>query len=207
MSVDLNDYQQNFLFAISPPGQAIQGGTGIFANISATEIVGRLGDAFWTMRIQGMDFLGAWNCSDDGLITPRTGSIGNTLQYLPSEWIVDGTIDAATGLPDLGRQIVQGIILFAAYKCVQMQLINLKTSTAYKAGPVSAEVSQSATVLQTTLRILTAEIDIMLSRLSDLGMTTVECFDAVMNVTRNEGLGDAWWVRGDSYTTGGRSRV
>lgn len=211
--IDLSEYQQNYLFAISPPGQAMlasttAGSTGPFVNMSETEIVGRLSDAFWMMRLVGMDFLACWNCSDDGIITPRTsGNIGNTQQRLPPSWYLDGSIDSSTGLPDLGRQIVQAIILYAAYKSVQTQLINIKTMVSYKAGPVSYEVQQSANVLQNLLKILTAEIDITITRLSDLGSTTVQVFDAVMEVTRNQELGSATWVRGGGTSNGGRDYV
>ena len=196
MSVDLSDFQQSYLNAISPPGQALQGTSGPFVNMTETEIVGRLVDAFWSWRLNGMDFLAAWNCSTDGIISPNPNGPANTMQYLPNAWYLDGTKDASTGLPNLGRQIVQAIILYAAYKSVQTQLINLKTVASYQAGPVKYETQQSATVLQALLKVLTAEIDIALTRLSDLGSTTVQVFDAVMEVSRNQGLGDASWVRG-----------
>lgn len=210
MSVDLSQFTQNYLYAISPPGQALQGTSGPYVNMTETEIVGRLVDAFWSWRMAGMDFLAGYSCTSDGIISPRTDYAGNgsyTGQYLPEAWWTDGSTDLLTGLPDLGRQIVQAIIIWAAYKSVQTQLLNLKTATRYSVSGVSAETQQAATVLQGILKTLTAEIDIVLSRLSDVGMTTVTVFDAVMNVTRNEGLGDSWWVRGGGYDFGGRDRV
>ena len=181
MSVDLSNYLPSFQYQINPPGQTL-------ITLTDDEAIQRLVDGFWSLRLAGVDFLSAYTCTDDGIITPQSANVATT--YLPTAWYTDD------GSTDLGREVVQAIILFAGLRCVQTQYMNLKTMVRSQAGNVSFETQQSATVLLAVLKSIIAEVDIVLTRFSDLGSTTVTVLDSVINNTINVMDGDTWWIRG-----------
>jgi hypothetical protein len=191
--IDLSESIPSFLNYVNPLGQTL-------FTPSDAEVVQRLTDAFWTMRLFGADWLANWTCSD-GIITPQTSppNSGYVTGYIPVGWYTD-TANAT----DVSQAIVQGICLFAALQAVNAQLLNLKTSLSVKAGPVSFESAQSTTVLTVVQKSLTAQVDIVMTRLTDLGFTDVGVFDAVMENTRAIENDMTWFVRG-SYAGGGMS--
>lgn len=187
--VALSDYTQSFQYEINPPGE------NLYPNMNQTEMVGRLIDAFWEMRMTGFDFLANWTCDQSGNISPQTNapsaSLTGVTQYIPVGWYTDDNSGA------IGREIVQAIILFAGYRvCLTaMMAAGGSTSVTARAGSVESSVTKSPQVYQAVLKALTAKIDLVLTRLSDLGSTNVEVLDAVIDNTTNMGMGEAWWVR------------
>jgi hypothetical protein len=152
--IDLSDYTASLAYEISPPGQ------NLYPNMSTTEAVGRMVDAFWEMRLYGLDFLSAWTCSADGLITPQTN--------VPMS------------------QYGGGIALTSAQ--------NLNSMVRSQAGSVSYETQKSSQLVQSVLKALTSKIDIVLTRLSDLGSTAVAVLDSVVQREYSEVQGYSWWV-------------
>ena len=185
MAVDLGDFLLSFQYEINPPGQ------NLYPSMTEDESLQRLIDAFWSLRLSGLDFLASFTCDDNGLISPQT--TGNTppgLQnYIPVAWFEDGTSG------DIGREIVQAILLFAHLKVLVTVMENANTSTTYRAGSVESSVSKSSSIYQAALKTVMSQIDIVLTRLSDLGSTNVMVLDAVIDNTVALCYGDTWWVR------------
>lgn len=185
MAVSLGDFLLSFQYEINPPGQ------NIYPNMSDDESLQRLIDAFWSLRLSGLDFLAGFTCDNNGNILPQAS--GNTppgiVNYIPVGWFEDGTSG------DIGREIVQAILLFAHLKVLIAVMENANTSTTYRAGPVESSVSKSSSVYQAALRALMSQIDIVLTRLSDLGSTNVMVLDAVIDSTCNLATGTQWWIR------------
>jgi hypothetical protein len=182
--IDLSDYTASLAYEISPPGQ------NLYPNMSTTEAVGRMVDAFWEMRLYGLDFLSAWTCSADGLITPQTNvpmsQYGGGI-VLPGWYEDDGS-------GDLGREIIQAIVLFAGYRIALTSAQNLNSMVRSQAGSVSYETQKSSQLVQSVLKALTSKIDIVLTRLSDLGSTAVAVLDSVVQREYSEVQGYSWWV-------------
>jgi hypothetical protein len=183
MAVNLGDRITDLLQELNPPGQTL-------VTMTDDEALSRLVYAFWDMRLAGVDFLANYTCSDGGIITPTGGaSPGTSGTYIPGYWYTDSS-------GDLGREVQAAIVLFAGWRALLTQYQNLKTMTRSQAGNVSFETQQSATVLQSVLKAVTAKIDIVLTRFSDLGSTTVTVLDSVIDATINVLDGDSWWIRG-----------
>ena len=192
MAVNLADYVTSLQYEINPPGQ------NLYPSMNNTEAVGRLVDAFWELRLSGLDFLAGYDCDITGVITANS-NVGQTVGFnIPADWFTDD------GVPDLGREVVQAIVLFAGYRIALTAAQNLATSVRSQAGPVSFETQKSAQLQQQVLKNLVAKIDIVLTRLSDLGTTSVMVLDQVMEKTAAEATdywagpsdyGQAWWPR------------
>lgn len=185
MAVSLAVFLPSFQYEINPPGQ------NLYPNMSDDEALQRLIDAFWSLRLSGLDFLAGFTCDDGGTISPQNSSnVPQGFQnYIPVAWFEDGT----TG--DIGREIIQAVLLFAHLKVLVAVMENANTSTTYKAGPVESSVSKSSSVYQAALKAVTSQIDIVLTRLSDLGSTNVTVLDAVIDSTMAISTGDQWWTR------------
>lgn len=186
MTVSLSNYITNFQYEINPPGQ------NLYPNMSNGEALQRLIDAFWSMRLSGLDILAQWTCDSQGNITPQTNppnwsSTGGS--YIPVGWYTDD----ASG--DIGREIIQAIILFAHLKVLVAVMEKTPISTSNRAGPVESSTQYSAQVYQAALKTVMSQIDIVLTRLSDLGSTNVEVLDAVIDSTCSISYGDTWFVR------------
>lgn len=188
MAVSLSDYIPSFLLEVNPPGQSV-------VTMSNSEALQRLIDAYWELRIFGVDILGAFSCDNDGIIEPISGANGGSGLYygfqIPSSWYTDD------GTVDLGREVIQAIILCAGYRAALTSSQNLSTMVRSQAGNVSFETAKSAQMMQAVLKNLMAKLDIVLTRLSDLGTTAVSVYDSIIQKTDNINQGiDEWWVRG-----------
>lgn len=185
MAISLYDYVDSLRRELNPPGAEL------YPNMTDDEAVGRMSDQFWHLRLSGLDFLANWTCDDFGNIIPQANA---PIANLPNSMLPQGWyLDDASG--NLGREIIQAIILFTAYHVCLTNLQANPTRTSYKAGPVEATTEFSATVYQAAERALHARINIVLSRLSDLGATSVTTLDAVMDATANLRTGVSYWTR------------
>lgn len=144
-------------------------GTNSFPNATTTDWIYNLLGGFWEAKLDG--FMANWTMDDNGLITP-----------------------IATGGTDITRDFIQLIILYASFRIIRNQLINLRTQFRASAGPVTFEYQQSANLLTQVLKDLTTRRDILLTRLSDLGLLPTYYIDAV--IARDDQLrqSNIWWV-------------
>jgi hypothetical protein len=163
MAVDLGDLVDPLKREVNPPGQTILAATD-------DEWAGRLLDAFWDGRLDGL-FVGYVADSDAGTVSP---------------------IDV--NQPDMGRDLQQAIVFLAAYNSLFLAIMN--TKTAFKAeapGPVSYETQQSANVLKELAQSLKERRDILLYRLSDIGLVPTYVIDAVVERQDALMIGTQFW--------------
>jgi hypothetical protein len=188
MAVDLSNYFKTLEYEINPPGTTVY-------TMSQSEMLQRLIDAFWELRIYGVDILAAFSCDDNGIIAPLSSgvsSFGNYMGFqIPASWYSDD------GSVDLGREVIQAIVITAGYRIALTNSQNLATMVRSQAGNVSYETQKSAQMQQAVLKNLMAKLDIVLTRLSDLGTTAVSVYDSIIQKTDNITYGiDEWWVMG-----------
>jgi hypothetical protein len=198
VSVDLSDtqYATRFLNYINGPGATT------FAP-SETEIVGRLVSGFWQLRMSGADWMAVWTCSEDGLITQQTNAVMDftTRGVIPISWYTD-----TQGAINPGQEIIEAICLYAARQAVVANLLSVQSQLSVKAGNVSYEAVQSATLLRDVLQTINDQIMIVIRRLTDLGFTDVKVLDAVMLNTQSILDGSSEWVSGGWPSMGGAYR-
>lgn len=127
-------------------------GTNLFSTVTNTQWVGYLSDAFWEARLDG--FMLGYETNEDGEIVPVTD-----------------------GDPDLGRQWMALIVLYAGVKILRNKILNLNTQFRAKAGPVEFEQQNSANMLVEMLKQLKATKDRVLEELQG-GQTGVLVLDA-----------------------------
>jgi hypothetical protein len=186
MAVDLSNLTGSLDLEINPPGQ------NLYPTMTADEKTKRLVDAFWELRMLGLDWLNSFTCDGNGLITYQANAPTNIFTAsVPAVFYED------QGVLELGREIQQLIVLMAGYRIALTVFANTYTSVSAKAGPVSSEQQKSAQLLQAVLKAIKGKIDAALYRLSDLGMTTVSVFDSVQNMTENMIGGINPFVGGD----------
>jgi len=153
MSVDLADSIDALKRSVNPPGEDL------FPDTQDDEWLGRLQDAFWDARLDGL--LNGYIVDDDGLITPIAGSV------------------------ELTRDLVQIVVFYATANAIYAKLLNIKTLFSAKAGPVSFETQQSANVLRDLAQSLRDRKAILLTRLGDLQTTQTYYIDSVFARTEN----------------------
>lgn len=153
MAADLSDLIDSLKRSINPPG------IDLFPTTLDDEWLGRLQDAFWDARLDGL--LEGYEVDDDGIVTPLTGTT------------------------DLTRDQLQVVVFYAAMNAIYNELRNLKTTFSAKAGPVSYETQQSANMLRDVGQMLKERKAIILARLGDLGSTPTYYIDAVIARTEN----------------------
>lgn len=163
MAVDLSDLVDPLTREVNPPGQQL---------LTATpdEWLGRLLDAFWDGRLDGL-FVGYTADSDAGTVEP---------------------LDA--NQPDMPRELQQAIVFLAAYNALFLAIMNTKTQFKAEApGPVSYETQQSAQVLKELAESLKQRRDILLYRLSDIGLVPTYIIDAVVERQDALMMGTQFW--------------
>jgi hypothetical protein len=123
---------------------------------------------------------GFWEATLDGVITG----------YTETEGIIE-PLDSDDD--DLGRELQQLVVLYAAVTIVRNHLMNLKSSFRAKAGSVEYETGQSAQVLKSILDELIGRRTTILTALAEES-TSSYYYDAA--IARNESLyyGDTWWI-------------
>jgi hypothetical protein len=150
MGLDLGDLVETLKREVNPPGR------NVLTEPSDDVWVGRLMDAFWDGRLDGL-FAG-YVVDDEGVVTP-----------------------VAPGADDMGRDLAQAIVFLAAYNALYLALMNTRTQfKAEVAGGTSYETQQSAQVLREMALSLKERRDILLYRLSDIGLVPTYVIDAFL---------------------------
>jgi hypothetical protein len=189
ISVDLSDFTQSFLYEVNPVGQTL-------VAPSSDEITNRLADSFWECRLSGFLIFQLYTCNDSGIIS---------LQVIAQPTYPDANNPYAGQAPaNMPREYIQLIVLMAGYRALITAMQNVANSTTAKAGSVEFSTSHSTSMYIGALKALTAKIDIALTRLSDLGSTSVAVLDAVIDSTANIVDGNSWFVSaGNDYPNDG----
>lgn len=166
MAVDLGDLVDPLRRETSPPG------SNLFPDSTDEELIGYLEDAFWQARLDGFTVLDAFT-DTDGQITP-----------------------IEVGGEDVTRDVLQIVVFYAALTIMRNYLGTLGQSIRAVAGPVEFETSTSATVVVHILNDLRDRRNILLERLSDIGIMPSYYIDSI--VARDESLtyGDTYWPSG-----------
>jgi len=115
---------------------------------------------------------------------------------------LEGIVTPITGTTDLSRELQQLVIMYAGVRVIRNKIMNLNSVFKAKAGPVEFQVEHSATVLRGVLDELVRRRNLILRRLSDVGVTQSYYIDAVLARTESLRLGDTTWV---DYGGGGSS--
>jgi hypothetical protein len=165
MSVDLVDYVDSLKRECSPPG------TDAFPDATESDWSGQLSDGFWEARLDGL--LSTYTCDENGIVT----------QVTPSSPPVD-----------LGRDMVQLVVLYASFRVLRNALRGLRTQFKAQAGPVSFEYQQSANMLVALIKDITDRRNIILARLSDLGSSPAFVIDAIIARDASLTFGESTWV-------------
>jgi hypothetical protein len=169
VAVDLANYVDSIRREVNPPGVED------FPNATDTEWTGRLADAFWEARLDGL--LVGFTCDENGLVIP----------------MVPQGIDPST-LPDMGRDMVQLVVLYASFQAIRNTLRDLRTAFTAQAGPVRFDYQHSANLLVEIMKDLINRRDIILMRLSDLGSTNVTVIDSIAARDRSFVDQMTYWV-------------
>jgi hypothetical protein len=143
-------------------------GADLFPATTNGEWVMRMENAFWGARLDGL--FGAYR-AQDGVIDP---------------------IDSNS--PEIGRDGIQLVLLYAAMDIVVTEMRNLQSSFKAKAGPVEYEQQRSAQLLKGVLDVLNARIKAIIFLLTTYASPTIS-FDAIIERTDALSAGAAWWVR------------
>lgn len=128
-------------------------GSNLYPDAVDDDWVTRLVNAFWETIL-------------DGLITGYTES--------------DGLVTPSSGTTELTRDLQQLVIFYAGITVVRNSLRDINTALRAKAGPVEFETQKSANTLRDILKELQQRRAILLSRLSDLGVTDSYYIDGVL---------------------------
>jgi hypothetical protein len=169
LAVDLADYTDNLQREVNAPG------ADSWPTATDAEWLGQLADAFWEARLDGL--LEGFTCDADGLVTP----------------VVPVGVDPATQ-PDMGRDMVQLVILYASFRVIRNTLREMQTLFVAQAGSVRYETAHSASLLVEIMKDIVARRDILLVRLSDLGSTNVMVIDAIAARDRSMLRQITYWV-------------
>ena len=125
---------------------------------------------------------GFWNAYNDGLFR------GYTVDE-------DGLVSPTSGTTDMGRDVQQIIVLYAAIDTFRATLMQMNTLFRAEAGPVKYETQQSAQVLKGLLDALMEQRKFILARLSDGGgVVDTYYIDAIQSRDSAINSGLTWWV-------------
>jgi hypothetical protein len=129
----------------------------------------KLRNAFWDVKLDGL--IGANYVESDGQIT---------------------STDASD--PDLDRMLQQLIVLYAGISIVRNKLMVVNTLFRAKAGPVEYETQQAATVLTAVMNEFVYRRNIILTRLSDIGVGDPVYIDMIIARDESFRYNDTDWV-------------
>ena len=104
-------------------------GSDVFAGVGDDVFAGYLADAFWEVRLDG--FVEPYSADPDGIVTPLSDSG-----------------------PDIGREDIALVILYAGIKIIRNRLLSTQTRLTAKAGPVEFTTENSANLLTEMLKEL-----------------------------------------------------
>lgn len=145
-------------------------GVDLYPAATDDEWAQRILNGFWDAVLEGV--IHGYVVDDDGIVTPTT-----------------------TGGPDMGRELQQLVVLYAAWRASLMALLNLKAEFKAVAGPVSFQTAQSAGVLREVATQIRKQLDAVVARLGDSGFVNTGSYDLVMDRSYSIALGESWWVQ------------
>jgi hypothetical protein len=183
MAVNLFDLVDPLKREVNPPGGDL------FPDATDDAWSGALTDAFWEIRLFG--FLNGFEENAAARGGPAAFSEGIVTPTSVTDAAYDDPLGYVTAL-DLGRELQQLIVLWAAWKIALTRLSGLNTTFRAKAGPVEYETQSAATLLAEILKQLKSRIDYILANLPDRVGTVV--FDAMVERSYSQAVGDVWWV-------------
>lgn len=154
MAVVLSDFIPSLRREVEPPGVRL------YDSLTPTDWVGYLTDAFWEARLDG--FLKDWMVAESDINADPDAEI----QPL------------ASGGPDIGREGMALIILYAGIKVLRNRILNTNTRFKAVAGPVEFEQENSATMLAEMLKQLRSTKEQILEALDEAEATAVMLIDA-----------------------------
>ena len=160
MAVDLTEAQ----YIDSLKREVIPLGSTVFADVTPTQWLGYLTDAFWEAKLEGF--------FTNYVVTP------------------EGQLTNEAGGPDLDQKYIALIVLYAGIRILRNRILNTNTGFRAKAGPVEFEQQTSATMLAEMLKQLRDTKDRILEELEALDATGVMVLDAFS--TRLFSL-DSYW--------------
>lgn len=141
-----------------------------FPNSTEDEYLTRLINGFWHAVLDGL--ITGYEVDDNGIVTPTSGST------------------------DMSREVQQIIVFYTGMDIVLNAIRQLNTMTRSVAGPVEFEVQKSANTLRDILRELKDRRAILLTRLSDVGVTNSTYVDGVLARDYSQRYGDVPYVTG-----------
>jgi hypothetical protein len=153
MAVVLAEYVPSLRREVEPPGATLYDWS------DPGTWVGYLTDAFWEARLDG--FLKDWYVYEE---------VANDPEAEVRPLVVGG--------PDLGREGIALMVLYAGIKVLRNRILNTNTSFKAKAGPVEFEQQSSATMLAEMLKQLKSTKDQILEALDESETTAVMLIDA-----------------------------
>jgi len=177
MAVDLTEYITALQTEISAPGNIATD----FPAATADDWTNTLLNAFWEARLDGL--LATYTMDDNGLISPI---------------LAPGASSSST--PDIGRDMIQLIVLYASFAVIRNSLRGLRTMFSATAGPVKYEYQTSALMLVELMKDLIMRRNTIIARLSDLGTSKTYVIDSI--AARDDSLISltTYWVsQGDRY--------
>lgn len=161
---DLNDLVEPLKRAVATPGTF----AAVYTTSTDDDVVGALCDGYWKAKL------------DDW-------PLGNSTIDLDTQIVSDGdaTTPTVSVLSDSDKAL---IVLYTAIDWINVYLLNLKTKTSAKAGPVSFDTEQAATVLTSLQKTYDARRqDLLKLKAARTGGINISTTDAY--ITR--ALGDA----------------
>lgn len=184
MAVDLATLVPMLKSEMNPPG------ADLYPTATDDQWLLTLIGGFWDARLHGLMLNYEENAAarggdvsfDMGIVTP----LGVELGYdQPSGWSTN----------DLSPDMQQLVVLWSAWKATLSEFKQLSTTFRAKAGPTEYEEQRSALVLKEVLTALKERIKFILDNISGHGRTSVSVFDAVIERSYSQAMGDTWWVR------------
>lgn len=148
----------------------IPGSDSPYADATDEEWTLKLVNAFWQAVLDGN--IENYTIDEDGLISPIDGG--------------DSTFE---------REYQQLVVIYAAMNVVNAQLLANPTSFRAQAGPVEYESETAASVLTTLMADLRMQKELILNRLSDLGLNTSSFYyDGTFQRRENQEFSDQYWT-------------
>lgn len=135
--------------------------------------MGYLSDGFWEIRLDGM-LAGFTEAS--GLVSPSTGTT------------------------ELTRDMLQLVVFYAGIRILRNQILAFNTVFRAKAGPVEFETQKSAQTLKALLDDMRERRNLVLYRLSDVGVVPSYYIDALRSREESMSWGDISWTSGTGDT-------
>lgn len=184
MAVDLADLVPMLKSEMNPPGEDL------YPSATDQQWLLTLIGGFWDARLHGLMLDYEENVAARG----GPASFG---QGVVTPLKVEAGYDAPSGWSDrdLSPEMQQLVVLWSAWKATLSEFKQLSTTFRAKAGPTEYEEQRSATVLKEVLTALRDRIKFILDNLSTHGRTSVSVFDAVVERSYSQAMGDEIWVR------------